>query len=53
MKTFRITELGKRFGLSRSTLLYYDRIGLLQPSGRTEAGYREYTRSDADRLERI
>jgi len=39
--------------LSRSTLLYYDRIGLLHPSGRTEAGYRVYSQADADRLETI
>lgn len=53
MQTFRITELGKRFGLSRSTLLYYDRIGLLSPGGRSRAGYRAYTQDDLSRLERI
>ena len=53
MESCRITELGRRFGLSRSTLLYYDRIGLLPPSGRTGADYRLYSRSDAERLERI
>jgi DNA-binding transcriptional MerR regulator/SAM-dependent methyltransferase len=53
MKNWRITELGRRFGLSRSTLLYYDRIGLLRPSWRTQADYRLYTQADLDRLERI
>lgn len=53
MKTYRITELGRRFDLSRSTLLYYDRIGLLCPSGRTQADYRQYTQEDLARLERI
>lgn len=53
METFRITELGRRFGLSRSTLLYYDRIGLLRPSGRNQADYRFYTQDDLNRLERI
>ena len=53
MKTYRITELGRRFGLSRSTLLYYDHIGLLQPSGRTQSDYRQYTQEDLARLERI
>jgi DNA-binding transcriptional MerR regulator/SAM-dependent methyltransferase len=53
MKTYRITELGRCFGLSRSTILYYDRIGLLRPSGRTQAGYRIYTHDDLARLERI
>ncbi len=53
MKTYRITELGQRFGLSRSTLLYYDHIGLLRPSYRTQADYRLYTQEDLTRLERI
>lgn len=53
METFRITELGKRFGLARSTLLHYDHIGLLRPGGRTGADYRVYTGADKDRLERI
>ncbi len=53
METYRITELGRRFGLSRSTLLYYDRIGLLRPSGRSQVDYRLYTQEDMDRLERV
>jgi DNA-binding transcriptional MerR regulator len=48
-----IGRLALRFGLSRSTLLYYDRIGLLRPSGRSEAGYRRYTERDAGELARI
>jgi DNA-binding transcriptional MerR regulator len=50
---FRITTLARQFGLSRSTLLYYDRIGLLSPSARSEAGYRLYSTSDQARLEII
>lgn len=53
MKTYRIGELGKRVKLSRSTLLYYDRIGLLCPTGRTASDYRQYTADDLARLERI
>ena len=49
----RITELGREFGLSRSTLLYYDRIGLLRPSLRTRANYRIYSEPDRARLARI
>lgn len=41
------------FGLSRSALLYYDRVSLLSPSGRTPSGYRMYTEEDVKRLERI
>lgn len=48
-----IGSLARQFGLSRSTLLYYDRIGLLRPSGRSEAGYRQYSGRDAEDLTRI
>jgi DNA-binding transcriptional MerR regulator len=50
---YRINQLARQCGLSRSTLLYYDRIGLLKPSGRTEAGYRVYSREDRACLEAI
>jgi len=53
MNTYTISKLARSFGLSRSTLLYYDRIGLLPPSGRTISDYRYYTESDYGRLERI
>ena len=48
-----VGRLARRFGLSRSTLLYYDRIGLLSPSERSTAGYRLYSDADIRRLERI
>lgn len=48
-----ISRLAKQFKLSRSTLLYYDRIGLLRPSGRSPSNYRLYTGSDRQRLEKI
>ena len=48
-----VGRLARRFGLSRSTLLYYDRIGLLRPSERSSAGYRLYSEVDVRRLERI
>ena len=51
--TFSIGELGKGFGLSRSTLIYYDKIGLLQPSARNHANYRLYTEADRQRLAKI
>lgn len=53
MKSYSISTLARAFGLSRSTLLYYDRIGLLNPSGRTGSGYRCYSQKDYHRLERI
>ena len=53
MTTFSISQLARRKCLSRSTLLYYDRIGLLAPASRSPAGYRRYDEGDAKRLERI
>ena len=51
MKTIR--QLAAQFGLSRSTLLYYDRLGLLRPDYRTAAGHRLYSDADEARLARI
>ena len=48
-----ISALAKRHLLSRSTLLYYDAIGLLRPSVRTRSDYRHYSPEDERRLERI
>lgn len=48
-----ISSLARTSGLSRSTLLYYDRLGLLKPSGRSRAGYRLYTKRELKRLEQI
>lgn len=50
---YRISQLARMFGLSRSTLLYYDRIGLLRPSGRSRTNYRVYSNADRQRLEQI
>lgn len=53
MKACTISQLAKRAGLSRSTLLYYDRTGLLKAEGRSQAGYRLYSEQNLQRLERI
>lgn len=50
---FTISQIARRFGLSRSTLLYWDRVGLLTPSLRSAANYRLYSRADLTRMERI
>jgi len=50
---YTIGQLSKRFELSRSTILYYDKIGLLTPSGRSEANYRLYTQKDFNRMSQI
>ena len=48
-----ISLLARKHGLSRSTLLYYDRIGLLKAGGRLAHGYRHYTATDDERLRQI
>lgn len=50
---YTIGRLARKHHLSRSTLLYYDSIGLLRPSARSESNYRYYTAQDAARLEQI
>ncbi len=48
-----IGDLAKASGLSRSALLYYDRLGLLKPRHRTQSNYRLYSAREAERLEQI
>jgi DNA-binding transcriptional MerR regulator len=48
-----VTELAKSCGLSRSTVLYYESIGLLRPAARTMARYRRYGETEAARLRQI
>ena len=52
-KAISISKLARQFGLSRSTLLYYDRIGLLRAGARSAAGYRCYGAREERRLRRI
>ncbi|MGD9211714.1 MAG: MerR family transcriptional regulator [Desulfobacteraceae bacterium] len=53
MKQYSISQLAGKFGLTRSTLLYYDSVGLLKPAARTAAGYRIYTDREYNILRRI
>jgi DNA-binding transcriptional MerR regulator len=50
---YTVGKLAKAFGLSRTTLLYYDEIGLLVPSGRSASGYRLYSEKDRLRLSKL
>jgi len=50
---YTVGRLAKKHGLSRSTLLYYDRIELLKPSGHAKGEYRQYSDEDDARLTRI
>ena len=47
---FQIGEVADEVGLSLRTIRYYEEIGLVKPSGRTEGGFRLYTDSDVERL---
>ena len=50
---YTIKQLCAKAGLSRSTLLYYDSLGLVSPSARSQANYRLYSDDDVCRLERV
>ena len=50
---YRIGELAARVGVSVRTLHHYDRLGLVQPSARSEAGYRLYGEPDFLRLQQV
>jgi DNA-binding transcriptional MerR regulator len=48
-----VTRLARRCGLSRSTVLYYESVGLLRASGRTAGNYRQYGERELERLRQI
>lgn len=50
---YTVGELAKRAGLTVRTLHHYEELGLLRPSGRSEAGYRRYGEADVLRLHRV
>jgi DNA-binding transcriptional MerR regulator len=51
MKT--VGEVSELSGVTVRALHHYDKIGLLSPSERTDAGYRLYSRADLERLQEI
>jgi DNA-binding transcriptional MerR regulator len=53
MPMMTIHEVSKLAGVSIRTLQYYDKIGLLHPTGYTDAGYRLYDDADLERLQHI
>lgn len=52
-KSYSVKELSKLSGVTIRTLHYYDKIGLLRPNTRTDAGYRRYAESELLRLQQI
>lgn len=53
MKRYSVKEVATLSGISIRTLHYYDKIGLLPPVERTEAGYRLYGDKELLRLQQI
>src|SRR5438445_1307000 len=52
-KSYRIKQFSELTSVTVRSLHYYDEIGLLTPSGRTEAGHRLYSEKDLLRLQQI
>ena len=50
---YTVGELAKRSGLTVRALHHYEKLSLLPPSGRTQAGYRLYAERDVRVLHRI
>ena len=53
VKKYGVKALSRLSGVSVRTLHYYDRIGLLKPSSRSEAGYRFYGEKELLRLQQV
>jgi DNA-binding transcriptional MerR regulator len=52
-RSYSVGEVASLAGVSVRTLHHYDETGLLPPSSRSRAGYREYTSADLDRLQEL
>ena len=52
-KIYMISDLASVTGLSRYTLNFYLKLGLIEESGRTESNYRFFDQTVVDRLHRI
>ena len=52
-KIYMISDLAAATGLSRHTLNFYLKLGLIEESGRTESNYRFFDQTVVDRLHRI
>jgi len=52
-KQYQVREFATMAGVTVRTLQYYDRIGLMEPSDKTEANHRLYERRDLLKLQQI
>lgn len=50
---YTVSGLARRCGLSRTTILYYESLGLLKPSSRSAGNYRQYGERELERLRHI
>ncbi|HVB25226.1 MAG TPA: MerR family transcriptional regulator [Ktedonobacteraceae bacterium] len=50
---YTIEQVATRTGLTKRTLRYYEEVGLLPPTDRTEGNYRRYCEADLQRIDRI
>ncbi|HEY3534031.1 MAG TPA: MerR family transcriptional regulator [Pedococcus sp.] len=48
-----VGQVAERFDVTVRTLHHYDEIGLLEPTERSQAGYRLYTEDDLTRLQHV
>lgn len=48
-----VHEVSELTGVSIRTLQYYDKVGLLRPAARSDAGYRLYDEDDLARLQQV
>lgn len=48
-----VTQLANHCGISRSTVLYYEKVGLIQAKQRSDNGYRRYGNKEIERLKQI
>lgn len=53
LRLYSIDQVAAQTGLTKRTLRYYEEVGLLPPTGRTEGNYRRYSDEDIHRLEHI
>lgn len=53
IEKYKISQVAKKFNITRTALIHYDNCGLLSPSIRNEKNYRYYTSDDLQKLELI
>src|SRR5579859_4461826 len=53
IRSYSIDHVAAQTGLTKRTLRYYEEMGLLPPTDRTEGNYRRYSDEDIQRIEHI